>query len=78
MGDRNGAIARVEEAFDCGAFFDVLNERIKIESTSQEPKRAPELARYLHDNIGPALEAELGCTWEVLPNPVDAGTIAGC
>jgi acetylornithine deacetylase/succinyl-diaminopimelate desuccinylase-like protein len=75
MGDRNGAIARVEDAFDNGAFFDVLNERIKIESTSQEPERAPELARYLHENIGPALEKELACTWEVFPNPVDAGPL---
>ena len=75
MGDRNGAIARVEDAFDNGAFFDVLNERIKIESTSQEPERAPELARYLHENIGPALEAELGCTWKIFPNPVDAGPL---
>lgn len=75
MSSRAGAIARVEEIFDSGAFFDVLNARVAIESTSQEPERAGELDRYLRENIGPALESELGCSWEVFLNPEDAGPI---
>ncbi|MEQ9124462.1 MAG: hypothetical protein RIM80_18065 [Alphaproteobacteria bacterium] len=68
MASREGAIARVEQAFDDGAFLETLSRRVAIASTSQEPERAPELSRYLEEEIGPALAIDLGCDWEVLPN----------
>jgi len=75
VGDRAGAVARVEELFDTGGFLDILSRRVAIASTSQEPEKAPELDRYLSAEIGPTLEAELGVEWEVLANPMDAGPI---
>lgn len=75
MGSRAGAIARVEALFDSGDFQELLGRRVAIESTSQEPERAPELDRYLHEDIGPYLAEDLGVEWEVLPNPDDAGPI---
>lgn len=75
MSSRAGAIARVLEHFDSGAFQETLARRVAIESTSQEPERAPELERYLAEEIGPSLESALGVEWEILPNPVEAGPI---
>ena len=75
MTSRDGAISRAEELFDSGEFLDILTQRVAIESTSQEPERASELDRYLRDNIGPCLEQELGCEWEILPNQLEAGPI---
>ncbi len=75
MGDRAGAIQRIEETFDSGAFLETLSRRVAIESTSQEPERASELERYLAAEIGPSLTESLGVEWEILPNPDDAGPI---
>ena len=75
MTSRAGAIARAMDHFDTGAFRETLARRVAIESTSQEPERAPELERYLAEEIGPSLERTLGVDWEILPNPVDAGPI---
>lgn len=75
MASREGAIERVERAFDDGEFLDTLTRRVAIASTSQEPERAPELSRYLQEEIGPALANDLGCDWEVLPNPDEAGPL---
>ncbi len=76
MASREGAIARVEALFDEGGFQETLARRIAIASSSQEPERADELERYLREEIGPSLEAELGCLWEVLANPIEgAGPI---
>ena len=75
MASREGAIARVEQAFDDGAFLETLSRRVAIASTSQEPERAPELSRYLEEEIGPTLANDLGCDWEVLPNPDEAGPL---
>lgn len=75
MGDRAGAIQRIEDVYDSGAFLETLSRRVAIESTSQEPERAPELERYLAAEIGPRLTEDLGVDWEILPNPDDAGPI---
>ena len=75
MASREGAIERVERAFDEGEFLDTLTRRVAIASTSQEPEWAPELSRYLQEEIGPALANDLGCDWEVLPNPDEAGPL---
>lgn len=75
MGSREGAIARVEADFDSGAFLETLSRRVAVESTSQDAAYAGELSRYLEEEIGPALERELGVAWEILPNPDEAGPI---
>ncbi len=75
MTSRSGAIGRVEQAFDSGAFLDLLKRRVEIPSTSQEPERAADLERYLTEDIGPSLAADLGVAWEVLPNPEAAGPL---
>lgn len=68
-GSRDGAIARVHDDFDSGAFVDVLARRVAIPSTSQEPDRAPALREYLEREMGPAVEA-LGGTWAIHDNPI--------
>lgn len=75
MTSRAGAIGRVEELFDTGGFLEIMERRVAIASTSQEEEKAGELDRYLSEEIGPYLEAELGVAWEVLANPMDAGPI---
>ena len=75
MTDRSAAISRAIDGFDNGEFFSVLNRRVEIQSTSQEPSQASELDRYLFEEIGPSLKADLGVVWEVHPNPLNAGPI---
>lgn len=75
MTSREAAIARVEAHFDSGAFLETMTRRVAIASTSQEPEKAGELARYLAEEIGPCLERDLAVEWEILPNPSDAGPI---
>lgn len=75
MGSREGAIVRVERLFDEGGFLEIMQRRVAIESTSQEPERAGELGRYLEEEIGPSLAQELEVAWEILPNPDEAGPI---
>jgi acetylornithine deacetylase/succinyl-diaminopimelate desuccinylase-like protein len=66
---RAAAIARAHAHFDSGAFLADLARRVAIPSTSQEPERAPELRRYLDDEMVASL-APLGFTSRVLDNPM--------
>jgi acetylornithine deacetylase/succinyl-diaminopimelate desuccinylase-like protein len=66
---RAAAIARAHAHFDSGAFLADLARRVAIPSTSQEPERAPELRRYLDDEMVASL-APLGFTSRVLDNPL--------
>lgn len=69
---RAGAIARVGETFDSGAFLETLSRRVAIPTESQEPERLPDLQRYLADEIAPSL-APSGYTTTIVPNPVAGG-----
>ncbi len=73
MTSRAAAIAAAEDWFDAGGLFDELAGRIAVPTESPNPDRAPDLHRYLTDELTPSLEA-LGFDCEILPNPVsDAG-----
>ena len=54
---RDAAIARAADYFDTGGFKSDLARRVAIPTESQNPDRAPELARYVDTEIKPALEA---------------------
>jgi acetylornithine deacetylase/succinyl-diaminopimelate desuccinylase-like protein len=54
---RDIAVARAAEYFDGGAFKADLARRVAIATESQNPDRAGELARYIADEMKPALEA---------------------
>src|SRR4029078_13700165 len=53
---RAAAIARAQSYFDSGEFKQELARRVAIPTESQNPERAPDLARYLESEIKPALE----------------------
>lgn len=53
---RSQAIQNVLEHFDSGAFKADVARRVAIGSESQDKERAGELARYIEDEIKPALE----------------------
>jgi acetylornithine deacetylase/succinyl-diaminopimelate desuccinylase-like protein len=55
--------------FDGGALLADLRRRVSIRTESQNPERAAELARYLTDEIGPAVE-RLGFRRTLWDNPV--------
>ena len=69
---RAAAIARAAAQFDMGVFAEDLARRIAIRTESQDEARAGELARYLVDEMVPALEA-MGCSCRILPNPAGRG-----
>lgn len=69
---RETAVTAAAAYFDEGRFETDLARRIAIASTSQEPDNRPELARYLAEEIGPAL-AGLGFEWSTFENPEMAG-----
>ena len=54
---RAAAIALAGQQFDSGEFRATLARRIAIPTESQNPERAPELARYLDEEMRPAFEA---------------------
>jgi acetylornithine deacetylase/succinyl-diaminopimelate desuccinylase-like protein len=62
---RDAAIARATAYFDSGAFKGDLARRVAIPTESQNPDRAGELARYVENEMRPALEA-LGMRCEVM------------
>ena len=68
MSSREGAIARALAGFDDGGFKRRLAELVAVPSTSQDPGHDTDLARYLHDEIRPWLEA-MGFDVQILPNP---------
>jgi acetylornithine deacetylase/succinyl-diaminopimelate desuccinylase-like protein len=65
---RQAAIAEAERYFDEGRFRADLARRVAIPTESQNPERAPELARYLADEMAPSFEA-LGFACRTLEHP---------
>ena len=69
---REAAIAEALSHFDTGAFRDDLARRVAIPTESQNPDRAPELRRYLTDELQPRFE-ELGFTCRIIEEPKAKG-----
>ena len=69
---REGAISRVRDTFDSGAFLKTLRRRVAIPTESQEPDRLPDLRQYLEDEIAPSM-APLGYISQITPNSVPGG-----
>jgi len=69
QGSRDGAVARAQEAFDSGAYVRALEALVAVRSESQNPERGAELRRYCVEVLGPMV-ASLGCTVQVLDNPL--------
>jgi acetylornithine deacetylase/succinyl-diaminopimelate desuccinylase-like protein len=69
---RAAAIARAVDAFDSGAFREMLARRIAIPTESQNPARAADLDRYLTDEMAPDFES-MGFSTRILPNPRGKG-----
>ena len=69
---REAAIDRAVAYFDSGAMKRDLARRVAIPTESQNPERAPELARYVETEMRPALEA-LGFACRVLTDPSAKG-----
>ncbi len=65
---RSAAIERAERQFDSGEFRALLARRIAMPTESQDPDRAPVLARYLHEELQPAFEA-MGFACRTLTHP---------
>lgn len=68
------ALASVRQHFSAGHFETDLRRRVAIRSESQAPSQAPELARYLHEEMQPALE-RMGFACQPLHNPTGAGPL---
>ncbi|MEM7023603.1 MAG: M20/M25/M40 family metallo-hydrolase, partial [Pseudomonadota bacterium] len=71
-GTRDGAIARAAQHFDDGSFREDLRKRVAVPTESQEPSRAPDLRRYLDDEIAPWLD-RYGYKSEIFANPDPVG-----
>lgn len=69
---RSAVIDRLEAAFDDGTFLVDLARRVAIPTESQEPGRAPELHRYVADELVPTLDA-LGYETTIVANPAGHG-----
>jgi acetylornithine deacetylase/succinyl-diaminopimelate desuccinylase-like protein len=67
--DRHAAITAAGAWFDSGALLDDLRRRVAIPTESQNRERRDHLARYLSDEMGPAVE-RMGFTWSEWTNPV--------
>jgi acetylornithine deacetylase/succinyl-diaminopimelate desuccinylase-like protein len=65
---RTDAIARAVARFDDGALQATLARLVAIPTESQNPDRAPELARYVDTEMRPLLEA-MGFSCQVLAHP---------
>ena len=68
------AAIRAEAYFDAGGFKADLARRVAIPTESQNPERAGELARYLDEEMQPALEA-LGFSCRILDPPKAQGAV---
>jgi len=66
---RSTAIGLAADYFDSGRFLQDLQRRIAMPTESQNADRAPELARYLQEEIAPALAA-LGFETRQVENPI--------
>ena len=73
---REQAIAAAQAHFDDGGFAATLARRVAIASCSQEPAAAPELRRYLADEMAPSLAA-LGFACRLHDNPAAPAPGAG-
>lgn len=69
---REDAVRAATHLLDDGTYIDCMTRRVAIRSTSQDPACAPELRRYLADEIAPDLAAK-GFTCEIHPNPTGKG-----
>jgi acetylornithine deacetylase/succinyl-diaminopimelate desuccinylase-like protein len=69
---RDTAIAAAEAYFDSGTFREDLARRVAIPTESQNPDRTADLARYVDEEMRPALEA-LGFTCRTLTHPKARG-----
>jgi acetylornithine deacetylase/succinyl-diaminopimelate desuccinylase-like protein len=69
---RERAIAHAERYFDEGGFFAELARRVAIPTESQNPDRAPDLARYLSAEMQPSLE-RLGFRCRTFTHPKAKG-----
>ncbi len=67
--DRSAAIASASAWFDTGGLLADLRRRVAFRTESQNRERAPELERYLTEEIGPSVE-RLGFRWRLWDNPV--------
>ncbi len=65
---RADAVAAAAAWFDAGGLLADVRRRVAFRTESQERERAPELARYLTEEIGPAVE-RLGFRWTIWDNP---------
>jgi acetylornithine deacetylase/succinyl-diaminopimelate desuccinylase-like protein len=65
---RSQAIAAAAAWFDEGGLLADVRRRVAFRTESQERERAPELARYLIEEIGPAVQ-RLGFRWKIWDNP---------
>jgi acetylornithine deacetylase/succinyl-diaminopimelate desuccinylase-like protein len=66
---RDAALAAATAWFDGGALLADLRRRVRMRTESQLPGRAADLARYLTEEIGPAVE-RLGFRASLWDNPV--------
>jgi len=66
---RASALAAAVRTFDDGELLDALRRRVAVRTESQIRASAPELERYLREEIGPAV-SQLGFEWAIWPNPV--------
>jgi acetylornithine deacetylase/succinyl-diaminopimelate desuccinylase-like protein len=69
IAERSAAIASASAWFDQGELLADLRRRVAYRTESQIRERAPELARYLTEEIGPAVR-RLGFRWTLWDNPV--------
>ena len=66
---RMAALDNAAAWFDEGGLLAELSRRVAIPTESTNRDRAPELLRYLTEEVGAAV-AQLGFEWTVWPNPV--------
>ena len=69
MSSRSGAISRATTYLESGAFEADMARRVAIPTESQDPRGFPHLARYLDEEMIPALEA-IGFSCQVFANPI--------
>lgn len=73
MGTREGAIARIDDYFESGAFVGDLARLVAHPTESQKPEQSDHLHAYLDETIAPLL-SEMGFTFQKFENSqVDKG-----
>ena len=66
---RAAALAESARWFDQGELLATLGRRVAVRTESQIKESAPELERYLTEEIGPSVE-RMGFQWTLWRNPV--------